>query len=590
MKTIFSPVKQSYLAKIGMLLIVVALVAGIVSCNGVATYSLTMAANPDEGGTATDLTDTSPYAANTTVDIKAVAAACCRFVDWTVSAGEVGNATAAETTFTMPARDVTVTANFEPVPPDHYKFYFAEWQGGEPPEKLPADVQLADQFGAFNATVGDVALFGNPVKKVHGDTTMPISDGDRHYTLYELEYDEGWIPSSFKVTVKNQFQLEAVELTVEGPYFLAVPTRKIEGDHEMPECIDHLLLYMVVHPIEYVPEPIGEVDLYDQFHDELNVTVYEPMFFANPVEKTVLPGGAPTPIEHQDEHYVFYPMDETFEKSGVPITNQFGDQTLDIGNPALLAVPSEKISVEQPLDHFHCYWAEWADEPPMFAVDVQLEDQFITEWLGESLNATVLWPVHFANPVNKGHEVWTPISSWKHHYTFYELSYGEIMLPAWYVVVSNQFDPLGPMVEPPVYQELYVSGYPEYLAVPTQKGDQDMPVNLDHFLVYEVLPEPPYVGAEVYLWDQFTEYWPTVEEAAYFANPVKKTIVDSGEVTYIKNNDHLVLYWIDATFFPTIEDLPIDNQFGPQFLDVWPDEGGDLLGVPSQKIDWSIAD
>jgi hypothetical protein len=82
----------------------------------VANYDLNMAANPVGGGTATDETNGSPYAEGTTVSIKAKANLGYRFVSWTAPAGTVGNAIAAETTFTMPAQDVTVTANLEPTP------------------------------------------------------------------------------------------------------------------------------------------------------------------------------------------------------------------------------------------------------------------------------------------------------------------------------------------------------------------------------------------------------------------------------------------------------------------------------------------
>ena len=79
----------------------------------VATYGLTMALDPADGGTATDMSDESPYEAGTVVSIKAEANAGYRFVNWT-AAPEVAfdNANAAETTFTMPDKAVTVTANF----------------------------------------------------------------------------------------------------------------------------------------------------------------------------------------------------------------------------------------------------------------------------------------------------------------------------------------------------------------------------------------------------------------------------------------------------------------------------------------------
>ena len=152
MKAIFSLRRHSYLKTIGTFLIAVALIAGVAGCEGEAEYELTMAVSPAGGGTATDETGTSPYAEGTVVDIKAVPPdPCYRFVNWQAPDGTFGDANNATTTFTMPARDVTVTANFEPVPPDHFKFYEVDW---ETAPDLGMDVQLVDQFGTFNATVG----------------------------------------------------------------------------------------------------------------------------------------------------------------------------------------------------------------------------------------------------------------------------------------------------------------------------------------------------------------------------------------------------------------------------------------------------
>jgi hypothetical protein len=568
MKAILSLRRHSYLKTIGTFLIAVALIAGVVSCTPAETYDLTMAEAPAGGGTATDETGTSPYAEGTVVAIKAVAADCYRFDSWTAPSGTLADSYAAVTNFTMPASDVTVTANFEPMPPDHFKFY----RTNEGAPYIGEVVQLEDQFGTFNATVGYAISFGNPVEKVHADIPTPIADLTRHYTLYELDYgEEEPMLDSWQVMVNNQFQ-DDVELTVVGPYYLAVPTEK-EG-HEAPVCLDHLLVYDVLY--EEFPE-VG-VLLEDQFIEE-DVVVWEPVYFANPVQKTIVDTGEVTEIE-TDEHYVFYSIedigfDESIDKT-IQIDNQFGPQTLDLTYRDTLAVPSQKISWGQPLDHFHCYWAEWAAEPPMYEVPVQLEDQFITEWLGEPLIATVLDPYLFANPVNKGHgEVWTPVSNWDDHYTFYNIAYEEIT-PVWEVTVSNQFG---------IDQVLYVAG-PDYLAVPTKKGLHDWPVKLDHFLVYTVLFELPDVGAEIWLDDQFTGYGATVYEAAYFANPVQK--IDASGTTDIKHpNDHLVFYWITGGEFYT-DDLPVVNQFGEQFLYVYQGEG-DFLGVPSQKTGFSIA-
>jgi len=76
------------------------------------TYQLTMAANPEAGGTAIDLTNASPYEEGARVSIKAEANEGYHFVNWTAPAGEFDNANEPETTFTMPGQAVTVTANF----------------------------------------------------------------------------------------------------------------------------------------------------------------------------------------------------------------------------------------------------------------------------------------------------------------------------------------------------------------------------------------------------------------------------------------------------------------------------------------------
>jgi len=80
--------------------------------SGVA-YNLHMAVAPAGAGTATDLTGAPPYSEGQVVSIKAVPAAGYHFVSWIAPAGTFANANAADTTFTMPAQDVTVTANFE---------------------------------------------------------------------------------------------------------------------------------------------------------------------------------------------------------------------------------------------------------------------------------------------------------------------------------------------------------------------------------------------------------------------------------------------------------------------------------------------
>ena len=66
-------------------------------------YDLTMAEDPPIGGSATDVTGTSPYAANTVVIISAAVTEGYEFVNWTAPAGTFGDENVEVTTFTMPA-------------------------------------------------------------------------------------------------------------------------------------------------------------------------------------------------------------------------------------------------------------------------------------------------------------------------------------------------------------------------------------------------------------------------------------------------------------------------------------------------------
>jgi uncharacterized repeat protein (TIGR02543 family) len=118
-----------------------------ITANFVAVYNLTMAADPEEGGTATDLTDESPYAEGIEVSIKAEAAEGYAFVNWTAPAGGFDNASAAETVFTMPAQNVTVTANFE--------------EGLPPPEDPTVTTQTATNITTNSATPNMSYTVGN---------------------------------------------------------------------------------------------------------------------------------------------------------------------------------------------------------------------------------------------------------------------------------------------------------------------------------------------------------------------------------------------------------------------------------------------
>jgi len=92
----------------------------LIICEELAARLLTFNLNPSAGGIATDQTGTSPYIKDEEVEILATPATGYTFVNWTTSGGtydtNFDDVNDPSTTFTMPAANVTVSANFEKIP------------------------------------------------------------------------------------------------------------------------------------------------------------------------------------------------------------------------------------------------------------------------------------------------------------------------------------------------------------------------------------------------------------------------------------------------------------------------------------------
>ena len=214
---------------------------------------------------------------------------------------------------------------------DHFKCYEVE----ETPS-LNSSVSLEDQFIELDALVTNTSFFCNPVEKWHDGEPTPILNPDHHLTVYNLTCEDE--PQLWQVTVNNQFGNNQ-DLTVSGPVGLAVPTQKKYPEfHDPPVGLDHYLLYEVIDG-----EDVNAlVNLTDQFGYDPGVAVGQAVFFANPVQKTH--GGNVTDIMNPYGHLVFYEILSTgASPPQVQIDNQFGPQTLNVTDPDLLAVPSEKI-------------------------------------------------------------------------------------------------------------------------------------------------------------------------------------------------------------------------------------------------------
>jgi len=167
-------------------------------------YDLTMEADPAIGGTATDVTGTSPYAADTVVSISAEENGGYVFVGWTAPAGTFTDASVADTTFTMPAQDVTVTATFSEIPTPQYTLTVTIDGGGSVDLSPPGgtyspgtEVTLtpqADPCWVFDHWEGDLSGNTNPeIITMNSDkaVTAVFVQVQEEYTLTVTTVGEG---------------------------------------------------------------------------------------------------------------------------------------------------------------------------------------------------------------------------------------------------------------------------------------------------------------------------------------------------------------------------------------------------------------
>jgi hypothetical protein len=186
--------------------------------------------------------------------------------------------------------------------------------------------------------------------------------------------------------------------------------------------------------------PDVTVLLHDQF-DPAGVPpdptfVRWPVKFCLPVAKTT-PDGAMTPITDENAHLeMFITAPGRLEPTRrVVVKNQFGTQRLLTYGPELLAVPSAK-NTQPPsdnLDHFKCYRTYGRPKN----IVLKLADQF-----QDGVNATLLRPIEFCNPVEKTHGDFTiPIKNPTAHLLCYTITPTTFQGDA---LVRNQFGG-GPM-------------------------------------------------------------------------------------------------------------------------------------------------
>lgn len=188
------------------------------------------------------------------------------------------------------------------------------------------------------------------------------------------------------------------------------PNHLLQGKE--PEFrLDHFKVYKV-RAAKVVKDGVA---LRGQFDKEARkAEISGPLYFANPVSKNK------EKIHDKDAHLNWYRLScEREPRRKVAVHNQFGEQTILIGQPAFLLAPTKKVHdktafpLSKHLDHFKAYRVI---KGKAIEKEVTLVDQF-----GDEKNA-VLKPVLFCVPVAKSHGGKSiKIVNEKDHLVVYEL-------------------------------------------------------------------------------------------------------------------------------------------------------------------------
>lgn len=445
----------------------------------------------------------------------------------------------------------------KPVKLDHFKVYKVR------SVQFSASVLLQGQFDNHEVPAKLMALtyFANPTEKSHPGSKTTISNPDAHLNWYELWQSE--TEPLRRIRFSNQFGEHLVD--IKTPKFLLVPAQKTSHDgSQFPIFLDHYKCYEIV-TIHSIPD-LPTVTLKDQFVDGEKTQVLKPRLFCVPVKKN-LPGSNPTgKIVNEKDHLVIYEIPTRPFVKEINSKDQFKEQPLQIRQSEMLAVPSEKITVETPqLDHFKIYKAEGMQ----CNINVLLKGQFDDQEKAAKLTNLI----YFANPTDKFHSQWkTAIIDSNAHLNWYTLIQRQPE-PRRAIRFKNQFG-----------QHSVEIKNPRGLLVPAQKtshkGSQ-FPETLDHYKCYDIttinlLPQLPVVTLK----DQFgVDENLQVMKPRFFCVPVSKNLPGTNPIGKIVNEkDHLVIY--DITPRDYKKKFRTKDQFREQSLVATQSV---MLAVPTEK-------
>jgi hypothetical protein len=387
-----------------------------------------------------------------------------------------------------------------PVNIDHYKCYFASGSS------VDAGVALQDQFAQTTAIVLNPRLFCTPASK-NGE---PILDSITHLTCYDTT-PPGAAPGPMPIL--NQFTPAADQLLLSEANLLCAPSTK-EIQQVTP---DHFQAYPT-SAASGVDGPIVQIE--DQFGSQ-TTDLGAPIRFLVPADKN--DEGIADPISH----LTCYQITDGIAGPDVISTNQFGAQTLALGDPDSLCVPTEKLISPGvvDLDHYKCYVASGAQ----IDLGVTILDQF------QGRSALVIEPKLFCTPANKNGE---GIDDAINHLTCYSTT--PVGQPPGLIPISNQFI-AGDQLE-------LLS--PDLLCAPSTK--QLIPP-AEHFNVYRAQGPD---GPPVTMVDQFGNQATDLGSASLFMVPADKN--DEG---LFDPFTHLNCHDIEEVVASQIPYVNVTNQF-----------------------------
>jgi hypothetical protein len=304
--------------------------------------------------------------------------------------------------------------------------------------------------------------------------------------------------------------------------------------------VDHFLAYPNAVGIG-LPGPVVQID--DQFGTQ-TTDLGRPIRLLVPADKN--DEGLNDPFSH----VTCYEIVDGVAGPAVISTNQFGAQSLTLGVPESLCVPTEKLIFPGPvnLDHYKCYLASGADVD----IGIFLQDQF------QQSTALVGTPGLFCTPAAKnGEAILDPVT----HLTCYDIQ-GPASAPG-QIPILNQFLSAADVLQ---------LSAPDKLCVPSTK--QVVQPEPDHYQTYPISAATAPNGPIVQIDDQFGTQTTDLGRSIRFLVPVDKN--DEGITDPIS---HLTCYDIvDGASAPPVIST---NQFGAQPLTLG---DPDSLCVPTEKL------